>query len=202
MDILVFGASGRVGRRVCGAARSHGHSVTAFVRDAGSAPAETAVVEGDATDTDDVAGAVAGHDAVISAIGPDADPGTLNEVMTNIVAAMETAGVDRLVAVAAAGILQATPTRLRLETDEFPEQARGLARGHRAAYETVRSSSLTWTLVCPPSMPEGAPTNHYRTAVDYLPDGGQSISTGDVASFAAETLASDTHDCVRVGIAY
>lgn len=34
MQLLVFGASGRVGRRICEYAHSDGHGVTAFVRDA------------------------------------------------------------------------------------------------------------------------------------------------------------------------
>lgn len=204
MNVLVFGASGRLGRRLCACARRDGHSVTAFVRDAGTAPANTAVHEGEVTDADDVAAAVDGHDAVCSAVGPDADgdSAVLAQAMRNVVTEMETVGVDRLVAVAAAGILQATPTRLRLETDGFSERLLTVARAHREAYETLRSSSLTWTLVCPPSMPDGGPTNHYRTAVDYLPDGGQSISTGDVAAFVTEAVANGTYGCQRVGIAY
>jgi len=204
MNLLVFGASGRVGRRLCAYAHSDGHSVTAFVRDADRAPQNTAALEGDVTDTDAVGDAVAGHDAVCSAFGPDAggDPSVLSEGLGNIAAAMEATGVDRLVAVAAAGILQATPTRLRLETVEFPERLKPIAAAHRAAYDRLRDSSLSWTLVCPPRMPDGAPTNHYRTAVDYLPEGGQSVSTGDVAAFVSETVAGGTHARERVGIAY
>lgn len=204
MKLLVFGASGRVGRRLCASARSDGHHVSAFVRDGDSAPPETAVIEGDVTDADAVADTVPGHDAVCSALGPDTgeDSAVVSTGVGNIVAAMEAADVERLVAVAAAGILQATPTRLRLETVEFPERLTTLAAAHRAAYDRLRESSLSWTLVCPPRMPDGAPTNHYRTAVDYLPDGGQSISTGDVAAFVSEAVTGRTHDRERVGIAY
>ena len=202
MDLLVFGAGGRVGRRLCAYAHSDGHHVTAFVRRTDTAPPDTAVVEGDVTDAAAVADAVAEHDAVCSALGPDADPGVLATGIGNIVDAMEAAGVGRLVAVAAAGILQATPTRLRLETVEFPERLKPVATAHRAVYDRLRVSSLSWTLVCPPRMPDGAPTSHYRTAVDYLPEGGQSVSTGDVAAFISDTVAGGTHDRERVGIAY
>jgi len=204
MQLLVFGASGRVGRRVCACAIEDGHTVTAFVPDADSAPADTAVLAGDVTDADAVTEAVGSHDAVCSALGPDAggDLSVLADGCRNVVRSMEGADVDRIVAVAAAGILQATPSRLRLEREGFPESLRAIAREHRTVYETLRDSSLDWTLVCPPYVSEGAPTNQYQTAVDHLPEGGQSVSAGDVAAFVCETVTSGTHVRDRVGIAY
>lgn len=204
MEILVFGASGRVGRRICEYASNDGHRVTAFVRDGVTAPTGCSVVEGDVTDADAVAAAVPGHDAVCLAISPDEDrePSVLTLGVRHILTAMTESGVDRLVTVAAAGILQATPHRLRLDTPEFSDQLRGVASAHRKVFDRLRDSNVDWTLVCPPQMPDGTPTNHYRTAVDYLPDGGQSVSTGDVAAFLYETLVDDRHHCERVGIAY
>jgi putative NADH-flavin reductase len=79
---------------------------------------------------------------------------------------------------------------------------RPLAEAHYRAFEVVRASSLDWTLVCPPLMPDGAVTNHYRTATNYLPDGGQSIRVGDIAAFVYEELLAADHVGERVGIAY
>lgn len=204
MDILVFGATGSVGSRLLELALADGHSVTAFVRDPDPLPGGVSAVEGDVTDADAVSRAVVGHDAVVSALGPREGEGTavLTEGVANVVEAMDAAGVDRLVAVSAAGILQATPQHLRLDTPEFPVRLRDLAIAHRAAYDSVRESSLDWTLVCPPYMPEGPATNHYRTVTDYLPDGGQSVSAGDVAACVYELLTEDSHHHERVGIAY
>ncbi|MDS0283454.1 NAD(P)-dependent oxidoreductase [Haloarcula onubensis] len=203
MELLVFGASGRVGRRLCEYAVSGGHRVTAFVRDADRAPRDVAVVEGDVTDPESVAAAIDGQDAVCSALGPDGDDlAVLGAGIDNLVAAMGAGGVERLVAVAAAGILQATPGRLRLETDGFRAGLRPLAAAHRTVYDRLRPSELDWTLVCPPRMPDGPPTNHYRTAVDYLPDGGQSVSSGDVATLVYDAAVNGSHGCERVGIAY
>ncbi|WP_262180500.1 NAD(P)-dependent oxidoreductase [Haloarcula laminariae] len=204
MELLVFGAGGRVGQRLCGCAVSDGHGITAFVRDAARAPDGVSVVEGDVTDPGAVADAVGGHDAVCSALGPTdgADLALFDTGIENLVAAMEASGVERLVAVAAAGILQATPGRLRLDMAGFPETERPLAAAHRAVYDRLRESALDWTLVCPPRMPDGPPTNHYRIAVDYLPEGGQSVSTGDVARLVYEAAVDGRHRRERVGIAY
>ena len=203
MELLVFGASGRVGRRLCAYASSDGHGVTAFVRDADHAPSGVAVVEGDATDAEAVRDAIDGQDAVCSALGPDDDEfGVLDVGVDNLLAAMDAGGVGRLVAVAGAGILQATPGRLRLDLADYPEPLRPLADAHRTVYDRLRSTPLDWTLVCPPRMPDGPPTNHYRTAVDYLPEGGQSVSSGDVATLVYETAVNGSHSRERVGIAY
>jgi putative NADH-flavin reductase len=204
MNILVFGASGRVGRRLCEYAHGDGHAVTAFVRDAVDAPADVATAVGDVSDVGTVSAAVSGVDAVCSALGPDdaEDTSVLVDGTDNIVTAMQSHGVDRLVAVAAAGILQATPSRLRLDMVEFPHRLRRLAAAHCEVYGRLRDSSLDWTLACPPEMPDGSPTNHYRTAVDYLPEGGQSISTGDVARFVYDAVTANRHVGERVGLAY
>ena len=204
MDILLFGATGRSGGRFLEPALADDHRVTAFVRDSSGLPTDVSAIEGDVTDSEAVAAAVPGHDAVVSALGPtDGDDTTvLTDGVGNIVDAMEATGIDRLVAVGAAGILQATPRHLRLDTPEFPARLRDIAAAHRAAYERIRDSVLDWTLVCPPFMPDGGPTNHYRTTTEYLPDGGQSISSGDVAACVYEVLVEDSHYRERVGIAY
>jgi putative NADH-flavin reductase len=71
MNIIVFGPTGGTGRLLLEKARLSGHSVTAFAR-AGSAIAQSSgprVVAGSVLDAEAVAAAMAGHDAVLSALG-------------------------------------------------------------------------------------------------------------------------------------
>jgi uncharacterized protein YbjT (DUF2867 family) len=72
--VVVFGASGRTGRLLVEQALAAGHAVTAFVRDPARLPvthARLRVVRGDVRDPQRVAEAVAGQDAVLSALGPN-----------------------------------------------------------------------------------------------------------------------------------
>src|ERR1700740_3604152 len=70
MNIVVLGASGKVGREVVKQAIESGHAVTAFVRDATKVVLPGAkVVVGDARTEADLAQAVDGADAVVSALG-------------------------------------------------------------------------------------------------------------------------------------
>ena len=72
MKVLVFGATGGTGSRIVQQALQQGHVVTAFARDPGKvhlAHDNLRVVRGDILQPDSVATAVAGQDAVMSALG-------------------------------------------------------------------------------------------------------------------------------------
>ena len=75
MKIVVFGASRGVGLEVVKQALKAGHTVTAFVRSPEKFTVKDAnltVFKGDSMDAEAVEKAIAGQDAVISALGPTA----------------------------------------------------------------------------------------------------------------------------------
>ncbi len=102
MNVLVFGATGPLGRCLADRLLSAGHQVTAFVRSPGRLGSHPGLheVTGDVLDVRDVAAAIPGHDAVISALGHsrpspagrDLHPGT-----SHIIEGMRAAGVSRLI---------------------------------------------------------------------------------------------------------
>jgi putative NADH-flavin reductase len=72
MKLLVFGATGGTGKELVRQALQQGHVVTAFARDPGKiqlAPDELRVVRGDILEPESIETAVAGQDAVLSALG-------------------------------------------------------------------------------------------------------------------------------------
>src|SRR5689334_18551519 len=111
MKIVLFGASRGVGRQVLEQALQAGHTVTAFVRDPSAISMEHAnltLFQGDALDAPAVEKAVAGQDAVISALGPAHPPvvGMMEIAARNIVNAMKKNGVRRLISTTGAGVRQ------------------------------------------------------------------------------------------------
>jgi putative NADH-flavin reductase len=106
MQIMVIGATGEIGNAVTRAALERGHDVTAFVRSPeklGSLRDRVRVVVGDLADADAVAAAVAGHDAVVSALGSSPDASQLDvpaTAMRHILAGMRAGGIRRLVGLA------------------------------------------------------------------------------------------------------
>jgi len=73
MQLVLFGATGNVGRRIAAEALRRGHAVVGVVRDPAAVESpdpRVRLVQGDATNADSVAQVVRGADAVVSAISP------------------------------------------------------------------------------------------------------------------------------------
>lgn len=109
MRIVVFGSTGGVGRHVVERAASAGHQVTAFARTPAKLPQidGVTIVQGDAFDAVAVATAIAGQDAVVSALSSSTGLRRSNELermTSNIVAGMQAEGVDRIAYCASLGV--------------------------------------------------------------------------------------------------
>ena len=196
MKLAVFGATGRTGKHLVRQALEAGHEVVAFARNPAKLadvglPAEherLRVVEGDVKDTDRVAEAVEGADAVLSAIGHTKT--SAKDVQTvgtqNILRAMERHGVRRLVSETGAGVADPKDGKrsfgaklmggmLKLFAPAVLEDA----EGHAAA---LRAGDAAWTMVRAPRLTDGDHTGAYETG--YLDLGpGAKISRADVADF-------------------
>ena len=101
MKIIVFGASGGTGLEIVKQALEAGHSVTAFVRNPvklGITHPDLRLFQGDVLDAAAVENAVAGQDAVISALGPTR-PQNINitsGAFPSISLAMDSLGVPQI----------------------------------------------------------------------------------------------------------
>lgn len=204
MRWFVLGGTGRTGRAVVEVALRRGHEVTAFVRSPGKvAPQERlTVTAGDPRDVGGLRAAMAGHDAVFSAIGaPVQDalrPGTLHtECATAAVAAMVSAGVPRLALVSAAVLFP--------EPSGFPYGLvrwllRHLARDLSTMEAVVAGSDLAWTVARPPRLVAGDDAR-YRAAVGALPPDGRSVSFRALATFLVDAVERETYLGEVVGVA-
>jgi putative NADH-flavin reductase len=170
MKIVVFGASGGVGFRVVEQALQAGYHVTAFVRSPEKFTlrhSNLTVIKGDAMDAAAVETAIAGQDAVISALGPTRPPvpGMMETAARNIVAAMKKHGVRRLVSTTGAGVRQPEDQpKLADHVIGFLLNllAKSVVMDSAANVKTIQSSDLDWTVVRFPRLLDGDPTRKYR----------------------------------------
>lgn len=211
MNLLLLGATGRVGRYILDYALADGHAVTVLVRSPDKlenyAPGygnQLQIVQGDATNAEDVAQALkGGTTAVISALNTDGTT-TLSVNIALLVRLMQEQSISRLITVGTAGILQSRtePDLYRYESSETQRRSTRAAEEHRRVYELLRESALDWTIVCPTYLPDGARTGIYRVEKDFLPEGGSQITTADTADFTYRQWKSCEFIRTRVGIAY
>jgi len=204
MRLLVLGANGKTGSQVVDLALARGHHVTAFVRSPSKVTRRHPLLEvrgGDPRRADELATALAGHDAVISALGvrpPGAfRPHTLvQECAASTVAAMTMTGVRRLVLVSAAVLFPEKGLRFAF----FRWLLKHIARDLGTAEEIVRATSLDWTIARPPRLVE-KPAASYRSRLDALPAGGFTMSFRALAAFMIDAAEHGSHVRETVGLA-
>ncbi|MFG1694524.1 NAD(P)-dependent oxidoreductase [Nonomuraea sp. NPDC049309] len=190
MKITVFGATGGTGTRLVRQGLQRGHEVTAVVRDPARLPAELReradVVVADVMDPDAITPAVAGRDAVLSAMGPrGTGPTTVcSSSARSILTAMERTGTRRLLMVSAAGLESDAgdgpftryvlkPIVQRVLRHSYADLAR--------AERLLRESGTDWTIVRPARLTDADATGRYRTARDLSVRGGHTTTRADLA---------------------
>lgn len=206
MRLVVTGGSGRLGSRVVTEALGRDHDVTVLSRTPDALGLEHPRLRRVAADVRDVTAlveALQGHDAVIATLGyrrAAEAPDVLHVGMANLVEAMRTTGIARVMALASAGILQFDEARLRSDRPGYPEAFRAGAAAHRKAWECLAASPLDWTLVCPPELVEGDRETPLSARADYLPEGPLQVSMEALARWMVEALPSREWSCKRVGL--
>jgi putative NADH-flavin reductase len=197
MKLAIFGASGGTGRILVDLALAAGHEVVAMARDPASVgvrPGLT-VVQGDIRNPESVSVALAGCDAVLSALGSRSlGRDDLLEVgITNILSGMRSHGVRRIIVLGAAGALHDAQKHQTLGRKIFFALIRNTFLKHpmndSGRQEGILEVSGTdYTVVHPPRLTDGPATGSYRVMADGLPPGGQQISRADVAAFMIRQL--------------
>lgn len=207
MKVLVFGATGSVGRHVVEQGLARGHEVTAFVRDSSGLDVEhggLTVFRGDVLDGASVERAVRDQEAVLCSIGAGRKGRVRSEGTRNIVRAMEETGVRRLVCQTTLGAGES-----RGNLDFFWKHVmfglllRDAFADHEQQEVYVRESTLDWTIVRPAAFTDGGRTGEYRHGFPSTKKGLKlKISRADVAGFMLDQLTDDTHLRQTPGLSY
>ncbi|WP_123041076.1 NAD(P)-dependent oxidoreductase [Cohnella candidum] len=206
MNLLILGATGRVGSQIVTHALHDGHQVTVLVRTPEKIQINNenlSILQGNVLNKNDIVRAMHGIDVVISALNTDGTT-TLTESMPFIIEAMEHDGIQRIITIGTAGILQSrtTPDSLRYQSSESKRKSVRAALEHHKVYDLLNQSTLDWTIVCPTYLPDGERIGKYRVERDFLPEGGVEISVSDTAEFTYNQIKTSDYIKSRVGIAY
>ncbi|APR79617.1 Flavin reductase [Minicystis rosea] len=203
MKIFILGATGRTGKHILDLGLSRGHQLTAFVRSPQKITRREralTVVSGDPLQADRLAEALAGHDAVLSAVGPSPReafrPSTLStECAASTVAAMTMAGVDRLAIISAALLFPDD----RLSFKFFRWFIRHHLRDLTAMETVVQASDCAFTIARPPRLVD-TPDEAYRSEPEALPAGADVMSFRAVAAFMLDCVEQRSHARAVVGL--
>ncbi|MEO9340333.1 NAD(P)H-binding protein [Mesorhizobium sp. SB112] len=198
MQLFVLGASGGVGPNLLKQAIARGHHITAQTRNAGKLTESAAVrvIVGSATDEAFLKQHLASHDAVVIAIGIDRLGRTtlFSEASEAVIAAMQTAGVKRLVAITGIG---AGDTRGHggwlYNLVIYPLFTRNRYADNDRQEALVEQADLDWTVVRPAPFAARAGSGQLQVVTE-IPETLQlrSITRAEVATFILDCIENDS----------
>lgn len=200
MQILMIGGTGGTGQQLIRQALDQGHKVTALARNPNALAINhehLTIAQGDVLNMDALARAVAGQEAVLSALGVKGFGGfrriTLySEGGRNIIRTMEQQGVKRFICVTSGGVEDQDPSFGLVYKLIFKPLLLQNAYNDMKRFEAeVRASALDWVVVRPTQLTDEPRTGVYRISPRFAPPGGTQISRADLADFMLKQL-SDT----------
>jgi putative NADH-flavin reductase len=184
MRLAIFGGTGNTGRHLIEHALRNGHEVTTLAQNPGKLPTHPHLhaVAGDVREEESVREVVTGVHAVLGALG---ERGLTTTVCTdgigNIVSAMNTLGVRRLLAVSAHGV--ADSRHSNLYTWLRWKLMKGAMQDKERMEALIRSSNTDWTIVRPARMINGPRTGDFRSGAALRLGSMAKISFADLARF-------------------
>jgi putative NADH-flavin reductase len=210
MKLTIFGATGATGKCLVEQAIAAGHDVTAVVRDPArlTVPGHPrlAVVTANVMDPASITPAIAGRDAVLTALGPHGTgPTTISQdSVRSIIRTMQETGTRRLITVSGSIVTdkgESPYLRYLLKPVVRGTFLRHVCADMRIAETAIRDSSLDWTIMRPPGLTSKAATGTYRTAIDSNLPHGFTVSRADLAACMLTLLDDPATARRHVGIA-
>lgn len=194
MKLIVFGASGLLGRRLVAEALERGHAVTAVARDAKQLDGHGGRVQtasADATDADGVAAVAADQDAALSTVTQHARPQMLVDAAHGLLDGLARAGVLRLVVAGGAGSLLVPSGQRLLDTPDFHDEWKpeALAQADALAAYQAYDGPVEWSYLSPAALlAPGERTGRYQVGGDQLLVGEHGRSEISMEDFAIAML--------------
>jgi len=199
MKILIIGATGGTGQILLDKALEQGHQVTALARNPSAVASRDyrpRVLQGNALDPEAVEPAVAGQDAMLSALGTRSrKPTTLFSASTaNLIDAMKKHGVRRLVCLTGIGAGDSKGHGGFLY-DRFllPFVVRNQYADKDRQEEIIKRSGLEWVIVRPARLTNEPAKGEYRIFLSGDSYRATTISREDVAAFMLAQLTEDRY---------
>ncbi len=205
--LLIFGATGTVGREVVKQALAQGYGVTAFARTPSKIEMQhenLTVVQGDVLDPVAVEHAVRGQDVVICALGAGAKGQVRSEGTKQIIQAMEKTGVRRLICQSTLGVGDSRSNLTFFwKHIMFGLLLRNAYADHVQQEVYVKASQLDWTIVRPAAFTDGERTGIYQHGFAGTDKSTTlKISRADVADFLLKQIVDDQYLCATPGLSY
>jgi putative NADH-flavin reductase len=211
MNIALYGATGKSGHVILTELLARSHKVTAISRHPAKLNPQTnlTIKQGTVDSVAEIARAIPGFDAVVSAYGPGLTKEGVRElipVTQRFIDAVKQTGAKRFLYVGGAGSLFVAPGVTLEASGHLPAEWLPIAQAHTDALELIKKSDISWTCFEPAAFFEPGPrTGKFRLDRDNLvtdAHGNSKISFADYATALVDELEHPQHERARFTIGY
>lgn len=208
--IIIFGATGTLGKHILEQALQTGHQISTFNRNISSLEKlkhpNLRSIEGDVNDADQVAEAIKNQEIVIIALGSGKNRKSKvrSEGSKNIIAGMKINGVKRLICQTTLGAGDSNANlNFFWKKLMFGWFLKKVFLDHELQEDYVMNSDLDWTLVRPGAFTKGELTKDYQEGFNFTVKNLKlKISRADAAHFILKQVESDKYILKTPAISY
>ncbi len=210
MNVIVFGSTGTIGKHLIKQSLEKGFQVTAFCRDRKKLSElnhPNLIKEvGDVFNINDVAKAVKGQDVVIITLGSGKNRKSIvrSEGTKNIISAMKTNGLSRLICQSTLGTGDSNNNlNFFWKHIMFGWFLKQVFLDHELQEKYVRESNLNWTIIKPAAFTDGEKTGNYLHGFSTNDKSIKlKISRADVADFILKQITNKSYLLKTPGLSY
>jgi putative NADH-flavin reductase len=203
MRLAIFDGTGNTGRHLIEHALRNGHQVTTLAQDPAKLPTHPHLyaIAGDVREEQPVREVVTGAHAVLSALGVRGRATTVcTDGIRNILSAMNTLGVRRLLAVSAHGVADSRHSNLHAWLRW--KLMKGVMQDKERMEALIRTSNTDWTIVRPARVVNGPRTGDYRFGTELRLGSMAKISFADLARFTLSLVKRANAQKQTISVAF
>lgn len=207
MKVIIFGATGSIGRIAANRMLDDGHQITAFARSPHALDIDHPGLvrwAGDVMDPESVSAAIRGKDAVVITLGAGASRSSVvrSAGTMNVIRAMHEHRVSRLICQSTLGANESwSNLNFFWKRIMFGLLLRPVHKDHELQENLVRASGLDWTIVRPSAFTDGPATGDYKEGFSPRQRGlSLKIAREDLAEFLKRQLTDLRYRQQAVGI--
>lgn len=210
MKVVIFGASGSIGRRLTDQLLELHHQVLAYDRnvdhllDKSLEKDNLVIIKGYLLDRHSVEKAIRGSDIVFFLVSGEKEAGDISRSggIRQVIAGMVATGVQRLLVLGDVLLLEDKEGKMIADKDDFPVELSSYAEEYKKMWQQVQVSPLEWTVVCPVQLIDGPEEKAYITFREIeIEQNFTPTTSGDLCRFMIREMTNNEFIHQRVGVA-
>lgn len=202
MKVIVFGATGLVGKEIVKESLKLGNEVTVYIRQTEFPVDGVNIITGELDDEAKIAEIIKDYNAIAVAVA-NRDLEDPTQVLTPFVKLITKyiSQEQRLIVVAGSGLTLLNFNTLRRDLPGQPAFLRNPRADHWDAYNYLAAIDVNYLVVCPTMIVEGDADGNYLFEEKYFPQSeSKEIFAGNVGHFIAKEMNEQNFKQTRIGL--